>query len=129
MTRHRTARRGAILVGVVAALITLQLLVTALTLGGARDHDLTARRVESARSFYAAEAAMNVALRELSLGADEDGDGVVGGFWSHNPSAAPAIGDGGARGWATLSSGPSGTLCNAEGLSGQSTHRIECLIE
>ena len=30
------------------------------------------------QAFYAAEAGMNMAIREMMVGRDEDGDGVIG---------------------------------------------------
>ena len=34
-------------------------------IGGGRDHDLTVKRMDTLRAFYAAEAGMNIAIREL----------------------------------------------------------------
>lgn len=75
-------RRGTVLVAIVIALVVLQFAVVAVVLSGSRDHQLRARRVEGARAFYAAEAAMQLAVREAATGSDLDGDGVVGGVAS-----------------------------------------------
>lgn len=56
MMRDRT-RRGSI-----AAVLII--------LAGARDQDLTARRLDTARAFRAAEAGANTAIREVMAGVD-----------------------------------------------------------
>ncbi|MFO0376143.1 MAG: hypothetical protein ACK51N_03750, partial [bacterium] len=59
------ARRGAVLVAVIVALVVLSLISVGLVTSGARDHDLMARRVEAMRAFYVMEAGLNMAVREL----------------------------------------------------------------
>lgn len=120
--------RATILVAVVGALVMLQLLVVALTLGGARDHDLTVRRVESARALYAAEGVMNMALREVCLSMDEDGDGVVGGIASGTPGSPMGIG-GSADGSVVVGTEGGGTVCVARGHSGESVHLVRCELD
>lgn len=68
------------LVAIVIALVVLQFVVVAIVLAGSRDHELTARRVEAGRAFYAAEAVLQMAMREAVTGSDLDGDGTVGGI-------------------------------------------------
>lgn len=94
------AQRGTATVSILIVLIGLQLAVMLSVLGGARDQDLGAQRLGTVRAFYAAEGAMNMALRELMNGADEDGDGTVGSI-SDDGNAAndPALSL--ARGYAT----------------------------
>ena len=70
----RTRHRGVAAIAAITLLLLLQLLVIGMVLGGARDHHLTLRRVESVQAFYAGEAGINMAIRELSLDTDEDGD-------------------------------------------------------
>lgn len=74
----RRARRGGAAVAVVIALVILQLVVVGMVVAGSRDQALGAPRAESLRSLYAAEAGVQMALRELAVGADEDGDGTIG---------------------------------------------------
>jgi hypothetical protein len=78
MIGRRSSRRGSVAAAMLIALILLQLVVAGMVLTGARDQDLMQRRAETVRAFYAAEAGMNMALREAMLGTDADGDGTVG---------------------------------------------------
>ena len=68
-------RRGTVAVAVLLVLLLTSLFVIGLVSGAARDQDLSGRRMETVRAFYAAEAGINMAMREFSVGADEDGDG------------------------------------------------------
>ena len=63
---------------VILMLVITQLLITAAVLGTAVDQDTTVGRVDALRAFYAAEAGISMSVRELMVGADEDGDGVIG---------------------------------------------------
>jgi len=75
---RQRAPRGAAAVGMVIVLVVLSLVTVGMVMGGARDQDQTVRRLESLRAFYAAEAGMNMGLRERMLDADEDDDGAIG---------------------------------------------------
>ena len=59
---------------VIIMLVILNLIVLSLTLNQSHDHDLTVRRLDTIKAFYAAEAGVNMAVRELMEPADEDGD-------------------------------------------------------
>lgn len=72
------ARRGSAVVALVVLLALLMIVVATMVVAGARDLDLGVQRISTARAFYAAEAAVNLGLREVAVGADLDGDGVVG---------------------------------------------------
>src|SRR5688572_6539228 len=75
----RTApRRGAAIVAMITTMLLLGLIGVGMVLGGARDQDLSIKRLETVRAFYAAESGMNMAIRELMVRADEDGDGAIG---------------------------------------------------
>ena len=76
----RSPRRGIVLIVVVVLLLVVELIVVSIVLGGARDHDLTIRRIQSVEFFYASEAGINMAIREIAEDADEDGDNRVGGI-------------------------------------------------
>ena len=82
MERHR---RGAAAVSLVVALVIINLVVIRMVVGGARDHDLTVRRMQTIEAFYAAEAGMNMAIRELIEDADEDSDGMTGTVSDDSP--------------------------------------------
>lgn len=93
--RSGSARRGVAMVGVVLLLIVLQLSIAAMVTAGARRQNQTARTVETWRAFYAAEAGINMAMRELAVQADEDGDGGIAtisddGDRATDPSLGPA---------------------------------------
>lgn len=77
-----TPRHGAIALGMVIALVVLQLVVVTALVSGVRDHDATRSRLESSRAFYATDSAVSMALRELYRYTDEDGDGSIGGVSS-----------------------------------------------
>ncbi|MCP3905441.1 MAG: hypothetical protein GY715_17590 [Planctomycetes bacterium] len=75
---HRS-RRGAAVVATIVALVVLNLVVVTMVFASGRDQDLSVRRLETVQAFYAAEAGMNMAIRETITGAgDEDGDGLAG---------------------------------------------------
>ncbi len=89
------SRRGTVVVAVIVALVVLQILVYAVAVTGARDQDLTVRRLEAARSCYAAEAVANMSMREIGRNVDEDGNGTIGTVFS--AATPPAIGPAGHR--------------------------------
>ncbi len=81
-SRHRcgksTSRRGAAAVAMVVLMLLMALILVGMVLAGARQQEVGLSRVEAARAFYAAEAGLNVATRELVLDEDVDDDGQVG---------------------------------------------------
>lgn len=86
-------RRGAVGIGSVVALVFLQLLLVGGIVTGARDQGQSVQRLNTMRAFYAAEGAMNMAIREMVNNADEDGDGTIGSISNDGNSANdPVIG-------------------------------------
>ncbi len=85
-----TLRRGSVSIALVIALALLGLVVMGAVLGGSRDHDLSARRVEGAQAFYTSEAALQMATREVVVGLDADGNGTIGGLSALTLGAATA---------------------------------------
>lgn len=71
-------RRGAAALAVIIVMIVIDLIVVGVVLSGSRGHDLAIRRVETVQAFYAAESGLNMAVREVLLDLDEDGDCGVG---------------------------------------------------
>ncbi|MEE8458936.1 MAG: hypothetical protein V3S08_03635, partial [Phycisphaerales bacterium] len=67
-------RRGLIVVVMIVLMIVIDLIIVSMVVSQARDHDLTIRRMQTIESLYAAEAGMNMSIRELMIPADEDGD-------------------------------------------------------
>ncbi len=90
--RHR---RGVAVAATVATLIVVELILVGLIITLARDHDLTVKRMDTLQSFYAAEAGMNMAMRELIEDADEDSDGTIGTISDDsNDANDPDVGEG-----------------------------------
>jgi hypothetical protein len=88
------SRRGVVAVAMVATLVVVGLVIVGVVVAGAGDSSLTAQRADSSRAFYAAEAGVNMAVRELLLNSDSDGDGAVGTVSNDgNASNDPALGD------------------------------------
>ena len=71
-------KRASAAVAMVILLLIIDLIILGIVIGGARDHDLTIKRLQTIEAFYAAEAGMNMAVRELIEDSDEDLDGGVG---------------------------------------------------
>ena len=78
VTRSRSGRRAIIAVAMIVILLIIDLIIVGMVVSQARDHDLTIRRQQTVEAFYAAEAGVNMSIRELMVPADEDGDGVEG---------------------------------------------------
>ena len=130
--RHRghppcASRRGIVLVVVVILLLIVELIVVSIVIGGARDHDLTIRRMESVESFYACEAGINMAIREIVEDADEDGDTKIGGI-SDDSNAAndPALGN--ARVFVTAATAGPETTLTSEGRSGEARRTARAIV-
>ncbi len=125
---HRVRRRGVAAVAMVLVLLLVGILVIAMVVRGGRDQLLTVRRLETVRSFYAAEGGMNMAIAELINGSDEDGDGVIGSISDDgNDANDPAIGS--ARFMVELDSSGSETVVTSWGRSGESRRRAEATLE
>ena len=120
-------RRGTVVVAVIAALVVLQLLVYAVAVAGAREQDLTTRRLDAARSFYAAEAAANMAIREIAKNLDEDGNGEIGGVFSAD--TVTPVGASGAPAWATTATAAGVTTITASSATGLATRTISATVQ
>ncbi|MGE3107718.1 MAG: hypothetical protein AB7G11_02220 [Phycisphaerales bacterium] len=77
-THRARSRRGAAALAVILGMLLMQLAIVAMVVGASRRHDLAGTRINSMRSFYAAEAGINMGVRELMNNTDEDQDGTVG---------------------------------------------------
>ena len=126
----RCRRRGMAAIVMIVLLLILDLIIISIVIGGARDHDLTVRRVETIQAFYAAEAGMNMALRELmGCGAtDADGDGTMGTISDDgNDANDPSIGS--AQVVVTSAvAGPQTTL-TSQGRAGDARVYAEAVLE
>jgi hypothetical protein len=88
-------RRGAIIVATIAVLIVIDLIVVTVVISGGRDADLSVRRLETVQAYYAAEAGLQIAMREAVLDSDEDGDCQIGAVSYDGVDANdPSIGGG-----------------------------------
>ncbi len=124
-TRHR---RATIAISMIIALVVVNLIIISIVLGGARDHDLSIKRIETIQAFYAAEAGMNMAIREMMNNTDEDGDGAIGTI-SDDGNAANDPTFGQAQVLVTSAvAGPITTL-TSQGRSGQARREIEASLE
>jgi hypothetical protein len=94
--RHaQGTRRGLAAVALVVVLLMVNLIVIGMVITGGRDQDLVVRRLETIQAFYAAEAGMNMAIREMMEDGDEDGDGGTGSISDDgNSGNDPALGSG-----------------------------------
>ncbi len=118
------SRRGSALVTVFIIVMVLGFTVAGVVGVGARDQDLTVRRLDTARAFYAAEAGINMAIRELMLDTDEDGDGGVGTISDDNdPATDPSFGSASVSVSLVVTAGQSMLVSN--GASGQSRRQVE----
>ncbi len=129
---HNT-RRASAAVAMIIVLVILQLAVVAAISGAGRatgPGDLAAARLDAARAFYAVEAGMNMALREVMLAADEDGDGVIGGISDDAiDSTDPDLGHG-ARVRVTRSQPEPGLLLlTSRARSGEARRAIQATLE
>ncbi len=130
MTRMRRARhrRATIAISMVIALVVVDLIIISIVIGGARDHDLTIKRVETIQSFYAAEAGMNMAIREMMSNTDEDGDGAIGTISDDaTPANDPTIGQAQVLVIVTVAGPP--TTLRSKGRSGDARREVETVLE
>lgn len=88
----RSPRRAAAGIASIVILVFLQLAVVGSIVLSTRDQDTTIQRLDTLRSFYAAEAGMNMAIREMINNSDEDGDGTIGTISNdNNPDNDPML--------------------------------------
>ena len=125
--RSPEVRRAVAIVAVLVLLVVVGLIIVGMVSGGARDQDLTVRRLEACQAFYAAEAGINLSIRELLTAVDEDGDGTAGTISDDGIDATdPAIGT--ARVVVTAT-GASPTVLTSTGRSGTARRRVTASIE
>ena len=112
---------------VLVMLLIVELIIVSSVIGGARDHDLTVRRLQTIESFYAAEAGINMAIREIVEDADEDGDTNIGGISADlNAANDPVLG--GAQFFVTATTVDVTTTLVSEGRSGPATRIAQATV-
>lgn len=114
-TRRGNSRTGSAVVAVIVALVVLQLAVVVIVLAGSRDQSTSATRMQAAQAQYSAEGVAAMAVRELTLGTDEDGDGGIGSI-AAGAAADPVIRGAAAR--ATVSTVGTVSTVSVSGDSG-----------
>ncbi len=126
--RRTQHRRATIAISMVIAMVVVNLIIISIVIGGARDHDLSIKRIETIQSFYAAEAGMNMAIREMMNSTDEDGDGAIGTISDDaTPANDPTFGQAQVLVTAAVA-GPQTTL-TSQGRSGQARRNVEAVLE
>lgn len=126
----RGPARGTATVVAIILLALLQVAVAGMVVGGARDQDLTARRFDTLRAFYAAESGVNMALREVIQNADIDGDGTVGSISDDGSDLTdPAIGSADVR--VRVADSVSGliTTLTSTGRAGTARREIDAIVQ
>jgi Tfp pilus assembly protein PilX len=124
----RGHRRGIAAVVTVVLVVLINLMVVGMVLALGREQDITIRRVETVQAFYAAEGGVNMAIRELMLDTDEDGDGTIGTISDDGvPANDPSLGLARLRVTATVGGGQ--TTLESIGSAGVSTRRLVAVLE
>lgn len=125
--------RAIAVVAMVVVLLVIDLIIVGIVLGLSRDHDLTVRRVQTVEAMYAAEAGVNMSIRELINDRDEDGDGSIGGISDNMPpddGNDPTIGN--ARFVVTKADDTPAvgeTTLTSEGRCGEARRKMEAVLE
>ncbi len=125
---HRPRRFGAVGIGMVVALVLLQLTVVGMVIEGAREQDTTIQRLDSCRAFYAADGAMNMAIRELVSYADDDNDGQTGGISNDGNASNDVPVATGTLAMAARVESAGVTTITADGRAGSCRRRVTAVI-
>ncbi len=123
-------RRGIAVVAMIVAMLILELIVVGIVISGARGHDLTVRRMDTIRAFYAAEAGANMSIRELRVELNEDGDtarGAVSFEAAYDPNNDPTFGP--AKVYVSIDVVGTETTLTSEGRSGEALRRVEAVLD
>jgi hypothetical protein len=114
----------------IVLMIINDLIIVSMVVSQARDHDLTVRRIQTIESLYAAEAGMNMSIRELMIPADEDGDSAIGTISDDsNDATDPTLGN--ARFVVTAAADTpvvGQTTITSEGRSGETRRRMQGIL-
>ena len=114
---------------VVIVLLIINLTVIGIVVGISRDHDMTARRMETVEAMYAAEAGANMSIRELMIGVDEDGDGGVGTISDDSIATTdPSLGEARFVVTSSYDSADQETTVTSKGRSGQARRRLQAVL-
>jgi hypothetical protein len=127
----RPAARAVAIVAVIVSLLIIDLIIVGIVLGLSRDHDLTIRRMQTIEAMYAAEAGVNMSIRELMNDRDEDGDGGVGTISDDSDDGTdPTLGNAQVVVTAAADTPVAGqTTLTSEGRSGEARRTMEAVLE
>ncbi len=124
-------RSGAAAVAMIIVLLVVDLVIVGLAVGLSRDHDLTVRRMQTLEALYAAEAGMNMSIREMMNNANEDLDPGIGTISDDgDPGTDPTIGN--ARFFVTLSADTpvaGQTTLTSLGRCGEARRKMEAVLQ
>jgi hypothetical protein len=123
----RGYRRAATAVAVIVVLVIIDLVIVGMVIAGSRGHDLTIRRMETVEAFYAAEAGMNMAMREMMFDEDQDGDCTVGTI-SHDGDSGNDPGFGNAQWLVTATTVDCLTTLRSYGRSGDARRQMQAVV-
>jgi hypothetical protein len=129
--RFEPPRRAVAAVAMVVILLIVDLIIVSIVVGLSRDHDLTVRRMQTIEAMYAAEAGVNMSIRELMNDADEDGDGTTGTISDDSDDGTdPTLGNARFVVTAAADTPVAGqTTLTSEGRSGEARRKIEGILE
>lgn len=124
-TAHRL---GAVIAAVVVLLLAADIAIIGFAMTVTSDQSISVDRLNTVRAFYAAEAGMNMAIRELMVSQDEDGDGTIGsisddGDSGNNPTLPQA-----SLVVTVVTGGGSDMTVTSTGSAGEARRRVEALL-
>ena len=126
-------QRGAAAIAMVVILVIVDLIIVGMVIGGGRDHDLTVKRMDTVRAFYAAEAGMNMSLREVMEESDEDLDDLIGTISNDQPvdnANDPTFGNAAVVVTAAIDVPTAGkTTLSSQGRSGEARREMQAVID
>jgi len=125
MRRH--SRRGTVIVAVIVFVLIAEFAVLGLMINTSNDQYVAAERLSTIRAFYAAEGGMNMAIREMMLSSDEDGDGTIGAISDDgNHANDPTFGNGSV--FVTATSTMAGTALSSLGSSAEAERLLSATV-
>src|ERR1043165_3595132 len=115
---------GAVGIAAVVVLVFMQLILVGFVIAGSRDQSASINRMDTSRAFYAAEGAMNMAIREIVGYADDDNDGQTGGVSNDAHATEDPQTGGGGQALSVRGDDAGGATIPADGRSGSCRRRI-----
>jgi hypothetical protein len=115
----------------VVFLIVVDLIIVGFVVGIGRDHNLTVHRMQTLEAMYAAEAGVNMSIREMMNAADEDGDGAIGTISDDSDDGTdPSVGNARFVVTAAADTPVAGqTTLTSAGRSGEARRTIDSILE